>query len=187
MPVEDGEWDTGFQETEPSDLADAIPSGPESVEDDSTLDDTEPQGDPQVPDDGPPPEFDPRSKRDFEGLLYLGYLTDTFTVYGHSFVIHTLNTGEVLRVGQVHAEYANLISDMKAYQAAVISACITSVDGKSLPEPLSMRDDPLERARLRFQHVIEWFPPVLDAIYERYILLERKVDDLLDQMVKASG
>src|SRR5690606_21537006 len=123
----------------------------------------------------PIPEFDPRFREDFEGLLYLGRLTDSFTWLGHRFTIRTLTTGEVLEVGLLHRPYVNSYADVKAYQAAVVAACVEQVDGQPMPMPITNEVTDTE-SLTRFQYVLRaWFPPTLDAIYERYLLLERRV------------
>ena len=130
----------------------------------------------------PLPEFDPKHRLDFEGLLYLGALTDTFTYVGHSFTIRTLTTDEVLEVGLLHKPYVDSLADVKAYQAALVAACVIKVDGKPLPLPITddFADTPLAN---RFDYVRKhWFPPILDAVYEHYLILESRVDDVLRAM-----
>lgn len=130
----------------------------------------------------PLPEFDPRVREDFEGLLYLGRLTDSFEAYGHQFVIRTLSTGEVLEIGLLHKPYKDSLAEVKAYQAALVAACVVSVDGK--PMPLPVTNEPFDTALAnRFEYVKRtWFPPLLDVIYERFLLLEAKVDAVLAGM-----
>lgn len=206
MPLEDGEWiddtldEQGLQlpTAEEADLGDQSP-GPEGVEQDSALIDTEPQGSTQaeespsagtdIPDEQTDelPEFDPRVREDFEGLMYLGRLTDEFHWFGHHFVIRTLTTGELIEVGLLHKQYANSLADVKAYQALVVAACVVSVDGKSLPIPISNDKTDTELIN-KFEYVRErWYPPTLDAVYERLLLLEARVDEVIEAMAKAHG
>ncbi len=135
----------------------------------------------------PLPEFDQRVREDFEGLLYLGKLEATFEWMGHKFVIRTLTVGEVLEIGLLHKEYVGTLTDVKAYQAALVAACVVKIDRKSLPFPLTNEDDdtPL---RNRFEYVLRsWFPPTLDAVYEQYLLLEERVERVMEAMGKAYG
>ena len=195
MPVEDGEWDESPRPpvVEDAGLDDAHSYGPDGVERGSTVDDTEPHRESQVDESASPdpsddesvPEFDERHKRDFEGLLYIGHLQDEFVWFGHKFVIRTLKTGEILEVGLLHSKYVGSLSDIKAYQAAVIAACVVSVDGRPLPMPLSSKAEDTALYP-RFQHVLDWHPPVLDAIYEKFLLLEARVNEVIDAMVEAS-
>lgn len=148
--------------------------------------DTEPHGDP-LDETEPLTGFDERHKRDFEGLLYIGALEDSFDWLGHDFVIRTLTTGELLRLTQVHAEYVDTIGFDKAYQAAVVAACVVSVDGKPLPEPLERRASDIDVSRSRFKYVLGWYPQVLDVIYSKYRELEGRVEAVIDQMLKHPG
>jgi hypothetical protein len=133
----------------------------------------------------PLPEFDPRVRQDFEGLLFLGRLTHTFTWAGHEFIIRTLTTGETLEVGLLAKPYQGSMAAMKAYQAALVAACVDSVDGRPMPVPIT--DDARDTSTAnRFRYVLRsWFPPVLDAVYEQYLLLEERVTQVLDAMGKA--
>ena len=128
------------------------------------------------------PEFDPRVREDFDGLLYLGRLTDTFSFIGHTFVIRTLTTGEMLEVALLQKPYRESMGDMKAYQAALAAACVVSVDGKPMPLPIT--NEPVDTALVnRFEYVKRtWFPPLIDVIYERFLALEDRVDQVLVAM-----
>lgn len=135
----------------------------------------------------PLPEFDPKVREDFEGLMFLGALSDEFEWMGHTFLIRTLRVGEVLEVGLLHREYVGTVTDVKAYQAAVVAACVMQVDGRSMPFPITIEDADTA-LRNRFQYVLDkWFPPVLDVIYEKYLLLEARVERVMAAMGKAHG
>lgn len=190
MPVTEG--DEGVWEDPPvanvgttpgpgaSSQAPPHPTEPHPVANDGVESD---QGD----DEEPLPEFDPKVREDFEGLLYLGKLTAQFEWMGHKFTIRTLTVGEALEIGLLHREYVGTIADIKAYQAAVTAACVVQIDKRSMPFPITNEDEdtPL---RNRFQYVIDhWFPPTLDAIYENFLLLEARVDKVMEAMGKAHG
>lgn len=201
MPLEDGEWvDPALlaPPQAPADhlagLGDAHALGPEveapSIEEDSLT--TEPHpgtqttlGETEAGE--PPPEFDPKFRMDFEGLLYMGRLTDDFTWLGHHFVIRTLTAGEILEVGLLHRQYVGTLADVKAYQAAIVAACVVSVDGKPMPTPIT--NEVTDTGLLnRFNYVLRsWFPPVLDKVYEQYLLLEARVEEVIKEMGKAHG
>src|SRR5690606_3529884 len=121
------------------------------------------------------------------GLLYIGRLTDDFYWLGHHFVIRTLTMGEIIEVGLLHKEYAGSLADVKAYQAAVVAGCVVSVDGKPLPMPLT--NDPQDTELInKFQYVLRsWYPPTLDVVYERYLLLEARANQVIEAMGKAQG
>ena len=192
MPgLEDGDWDEQIeQEQGPSDNGINSTEGPGDP--DSIPTTTEPHQSLDEPFDETSeeedlPEFDPSHRLDFEGLLYLGKLTDTFTWLGHKFVIRTLTVGEILEVGLIHREHVGTLAEAKAYQAAVTAACVVSVDGKQMPVPLTNEKTDTLLIN-RFEYVLNnWFPPTLDAIYERYLLLEDRVQKVIDEMGKGSG
>lgn len=198
MPVEDGEWDEEPvlpPQAPPADEAHlaAPPHGPGGVEHDSASTSSEPhpaaQETPSAEPDEPEPlpEFDPKVRQDFEGLLYLGRLTDSFTWLGHRFVIRTLSAGDILEVGLLHKPYVGSLADVKAYQAALVAACVVEVDGKPMPTPLTNERADTELVN-RFEYVLRsWFPPTLDAVYERYRLLEARVEEVIEAMGKAPG
>jgi hypothetical protein len=201
MPIEDGTWEDHLEiddlleppATE-ADLRDQFINGPVSVEQSSAQPPTEPQQvlETEASSDAEPsepelPEFPTEFRQDFEGLLYLGKLTDDFTWLGHDYVIQTLNTGSLLTIGQLHKEYINTLADVKAYQALVIAASVVSLDGKSLPRPVTVDAKPDEELRSAFRYVLRWFPPTIDYIYERVMELEAKVDAVIASMAKAYG
>lgn len=131
--------------------------------------------------------FDERMKLPFEGLLYVGALTHSFTWAGHRFTIKTLTTDEICEVGLVHQPYVGTLAEMKAYQAAATAACIVSIDGRPLPFPIT--DDVGDTLlAVRFEYVRRhWAPAVIDVIYSQYLVLEQKVNEVLIAMGKASG
>jgi hypothetical protein len=144
------------------------------------------EGDGAAPEE-PLPEFDTRWREPFEGLVFLGRLQKTFRWMGHKFLIRTLVTDEVLEVGLLHAQYVNTLADVKAYQAAVVAACVIKVDDQPMPLPIT--DDQVDTPlAARFEYVLKhWFPPILDVVYEEYLELEVTVNKVLAAMGKAHG
>lgn len=193
MPVEDGHWEDDLEEDElldPPDEADLraqFAQGPVSVEQDSAQP-TEPQPEPEAESPSEDlPEFDPLYREDFEGLLYLGNLTDSFSWLGHHYVIKTLDTGSLIRIGLLHKDYANTLADVKAYQALIVAASVVTLDGKPLPKPVTANFEDEEELREAFRYVLRWFPPTIDHIYSKVMELEAKVDRILQEMAKAHG
>ncbi len=134
----------------------------------------------------PLPEFDARFRDEYEGLLYVGQLTRDFAFAGHRFRIRTMNMDEILEVGLISKEYAGTIADLKAYQTAMVAGCIVQLDGRPLPQPITMdpADTPL---RNRFDYILRnWFPVTIDAVYEQFLLLEVQVGQVLDAMRDAA-
>lgn len=199
MPLEDGEWDDATETIDTIDYREPgsqvstdsgsvePSSGPSRESHRATQDESSGSAEPSGTPEPDLPAFDPRYREDFEGLMYLGKLTDTFDWMGHRFTIRTLVTDEILEVGIVHKPYVGSLADVKAYQAAVVAACVESVDGRPISIPLTNNDEDTS-LRNKFNYVRRnWFPPVLDVIYEKYLLLEVRVSEVLDAMKKASG
>lgn len=135
----------------------------------------------------PLPEFDPKVRDPFNGLLFLGSLQDKFDWGGHSFTIRTLRSGELADVALAIKKYDGTDGEMKAYQGAVAAASLLDIDGEGFPLPTPIRSDEKEFDR-RFAYIMRnWFPPTLDAIYERYITLELTVREVVEAMGNRSG
>lgn len=133
------------------------------------------------------PGLDPRYAAEFDGLMYLGYLADTFVWCGHRFTIRTLTTGELMEVALVQRMYRDSMADSRAYTNAMVAASIVHVDGRPLPAPISrdMADTPL---MARFRYVCDkWYPWTVDQIYTRYLALEAKVSAVLVAMGEVTG
>lgn len=131
------------------------------------------------------PKFSDKFKNDFEGLLYVGKIVRSFKWMGHSFRIRTPYTHELLEIGLLHQPYIGTISDIKAYQSLVLAAVLVSVDGQSLPLPI---DDTLSHLEAKAKFINEhWYPWTVDALYEQYAILDAQIQQVIDNMGKASG
>jgi hypothetical protein len=135
----------------------------------------------------PLPEFDPKVRESFTGLLFIGKLQKEFRFLGHEFVIRTLTTDETLEVALLQRPYRDTMGDLRAYQAALIAACTVTVDGEPLQLPLT--NDPEDSGMAaRFRYVRKnWYPVVLDQVYEQYLLLEADVAEVIAAMGEARG
>lgn len=134
---------------------------------------------------GSPPAFDERFREPFTGLLYLGALTDTFTLWGHVFVIRTLTTEDIAEVGLLVRKYDGTVAHNAVYQAATLALAVVTVDGQPLPQPLGGGDLGLQA---KYDYVAKrWFPPVRARLWQKYFALEQVVDDTVEAMGKVSG
>lgn len=141
---------------------------------------------PSAPQDLEIIEFDPRYAEAFVGLLYLGRLEETFTLWGHEFVIRTLTTEEIAEIALIAKPYQDTLAQNAVYAAAVVAACVVTVDGQALPESIVRGDNSL--ASTKFPYVMKkWFPPVRDGIYQKYFALEVEARRVLAEMGKTSG
>lgn len=160
---------------------------------DTSGEDGEPQAPPSAAssedgrDDEPLPEYDPRYREPFEGLLYLGRLEETFRKWGHTFVIRTLTTEELVKVGMAVKPYEDTRASNAAYQAAVVAASVVTVDRQPLPSGITV-DDADDLLAVRFPYVLKrWMPPVREMVYSRCFALELTARKALDAMGEASG
>ena len=73
---------------------------------------------------------------------------------------------------------------MRAYADAIVAACIISVDGKPLPiTPLGPPENTLERVRAAYDYIsAHWYSWTIDAIYDRFRVLEGKVEEILEAL-----
>lgn len=135
-------------------------------------------------------EFDQRYRQPFEGLLFLGKLTKSFRWLGHEFTIRTLTVGELMEVGLLHRDYRGSLGETRAWQSAVVAACVERVDGQTLPVPPDMGgpDEPSALLKDRFDYVSKrWYPPTVDHVYEQYLILEAEVERTVDALGNRSG
>lgn len=140
-----------------------------------------------VREDYQPAEFDERYKEPFTGLLYLGHLEETFSIWGHTFRIVTPSRMERIQAGELHAPYVGTLAAEIAYQAILVATFLTDVDGHELPRPVIT--DPKENAvRDRFKWVAENLKdPVIDLVYEQVLKLDARVRDAVAAMGEALG
>lgn len=131
------------------------------------------------------PEFDPKWRQPFTGLLYVGALTESFKVYGHSFTIATPTLTEHLQIGQVIEPYQNTVMAEIAFQIARVAAYLTAIDGEELPRPIT--NNPKETSlHQRYQWVTDTLKrPVINKISDRCYELDAKVEGVLEAMGKA--
>jgi hypothetical protein len=131
------------------------------------------------------PSFDERYSEAFQGLAYLGSLTESFSWLGHEFVIRTLGVDEQLAVAQVTAKYKDG-GEQLAYVTAVVAMSIVTVDGEELPTPIGEDQLLAEWGHRRFAYVkANWFQPTINEVFQRYLQLEDKVAQVIEAMGKA--
>lgn len=129
--------------------------------------------------------FAPQVHRDVISLLRLGRIEDSFELYGHSFVMRTLNIEEEIAVEELlAAKFASSLNE-KASKTAYVSASLSLVDGEPLTRSLGMSEsNDLSRA---FDRVKKWYRPVIDKLFERYLLLEARQLEALSELEKKDG
>ena len=139
---------------------------------------------------GSPAEFsepDANWQTDFDGLLHIGRLYSKFEWLHHSFRIRTLNDRELLIVALLVAEWNETIGGTRAYATAMVALALEYVDGQPMPSPIGESADEIKWARERFNWTQRLFPYTIDAVYNRYLELEARVIQILNDMGKDSG
>lgn len=132
-----------------------------------------------------PREFDPKWREAFTGLLYVGALAESFSLFGHEFVVATPTQTERLQMGIVIKDYVDTIAGEQAYATVMVAAFLVSVDGYKLPEPVVT--NPKETAlHDRFRWVSQNLrKQVIERVYARCLELDAEVDGALEAMGKA--
>lgn len=121
-------------------------------------------------------------REDVNGLIWLGYLEDTFSFCGHNFVIRLLRGDEELLASLVTKEYAETLGQAKAHIWATVALALVAVDGA---EDFCPPGTPAKEsyARARFQWVTgNWYWPVAIFIFERYTALQTRQQEALEAL-----
>ena len=126
--------------------------------------------------------FPKEHKTPLMGLLFLGYLEDEFDYAGHRFVIHTLTQGELLIASNLIERYESTIGRNRAYKASILACAVKSVDGQPLYQPLSESEAKEDMTRKAFDVVLQWFPNVVDELYDRFEHLDRQVSSVVKSL-----
>lgn len=139
-------------------------------------------------------QFPADVQKSVEGLVWLGYLEDTFEFCGHTFGIRTLYGNEELQASLLCKEYTDTLGQVKAWTWAHVALALTSVDGKQDFCP-SIGPDEMEHARAKFKYVTtRWFWPVAEYIFTRFAVLQQNqlkaieaVQDLSNRSLRPSS
>lgn len=128
---------------------------------------------------GEAPEFPEELVQPLQELAVVGHLSDTFTYGGQEFVIRTLTIGEELEALRAAKKYDDLAATAggRVYATAMVAGSVQSLNGSPLVLPISEKQDV---ASLRFRKVLDWYWPVIEAVYFRYAKLEEKQKEVLD-------
>jgi hypothetical protein len=117
-------------------------------------------------------EFPPDVAEDVSGLLYLGQLTQHVSWAGHSFLLRTLRLHEELAIGLITRKYEETFTLGKAVAAATVGAALMEVDGVEFATPLG--PDAESSIDHKFHEVQKFFWPVIETLYEKYLLLQQR-------------
>lgn len=147
---------------------------------------TRPLTEEEVEEESPVTELSDEERDHFETLLTIGRVTRTFEVFGHKVQLSTVTTEEAMKVGLACKDYKGTEGYARAYQSAVVAACIRSVDGESWNNALSPGDeDGVYYEKLA--KVRRLYPLVVFEIYQRTLELEAEFAELVNKVGKARG
>jgi hypothetical protein len=115
------------------------------------------------------------------GLLFLGQLEKDVEYAGHTFTMHTLTEGDILRVGQLTGKYRGTLVEVESQRVFLVAAAVDYVDGLPLSQPISEDYDAIyEKSRV----VKQWFPAVVHGLYDEYSTLEKTAIDVSNALKK---
>ncbi|AON96891.1 tail assembly chaperone [Mycobacterium phage Tonenili] len=145
----------------------------------------------EVPEEHQDPEvteLTDEERSSFVSLLTCGRHSKKITVMGHSVVIHTLKTGDEMRVGLFTKKYLeSQMGFQRAYQVAVCAAGIREIQGQPLFRSLREVTDEDEIFDKNVEAVMELYPIVVTQIYQAIMDLEREYAQLAIKLGKLSG
>lgn len=125
--------------------------------------------------------------KDLHGLLMIGYLTGTFEWVGHRIVLRTLTTDEELIVASLVREWDATIGAPRAYATALAAMAVVSIDGMPMPMPLGETAGQMQGAIERFKYARRWYPTTIDMIYNHYLELEQRAQQVVSELGKDSA
>jgi len=118
--------------------------------------------------------FPPEVRQAVDGLMYLGYLTDSFSFAGHRFVLRTLYGNEELMADRLTKEYVETTGQARAYAWSRVALSLVSIDGQADFCP-PIGPDEYEHALGKFQYVTsKWFWPLGEYLFNRFAELQQR-------------
>ena len=126
-------------------------------------------------------QYDPAWLDTVEGLLYCGK-SKAFKIGPHQIVIKMPTSKETLEASKFIGPYTDTAGGLRALTIVTLAICIESVNGNPLPE--GMRADGSDTLETRFDWVGRYAPPIIDHIYNQYLILENEVREAIEDLGK---
>lgn len=129
--------------------------------------------------------FTPAVQKAVEGVAFLGRLTETVKLAGHSFGLQTLRPELKYAIGQVIQPYRNTLIADKIWRNAHIAAALTHVDGKAnFCDPIGPSIEDFIQGRLNYISDKDdgWYEPTLEYLWYQYQILELKASKAVEQL-----
>ena len=132
-----------------------------------------------------PIELTPEDELLFEELIMIGRRQKQVRVAGHHILLSTMNTDVELQIGLLTKEFMGSDAYARAYKAAVVAASVTEIDGRPVYQPLSPgEEDTTIIVRKKFERVREYYPIIVDMIYNHVMELEQELFPLVEKLKK---
>lgn len=124
-------------------------------------------------------EFPEGWKTEFEGLLYLGYLTERVQIPFHSFQLRTLKAVEKIEVSLLSKDLEGSLGYSRKYKALCVAAALVTVDGREILTP-NRAENAIPQ---KYRYVVEnWYDPVIDFLYVELDKLEGRVIQIMQEL-----
>jgi hypothetical protein len=147
----------------------------------------EPELDQEVDEALTPVEFDVRCREPFIGLLHLGSLEQKVQLYGHWFDLRTPSQRERLQIGPAIRAYQDTLTGEIAWMTGYVAAFLVAIDGMKPPEAVLRGAALPSGVAERLNWVLETIASkdLVNLLYERCLLLDGQVREVLEAMEKA--
>ena len=130
----------------------------------------------------------PEESDQFKSLMLVGRLSGTFVVYGHKIKLETTTVEEDIQLGMLVKKYQDSYAFQRAYRTAMVAAFLREIDGRPLVQSLgSFIGDDSTSVETKFDKLKEYYPAVIDEMYDRVQELEKKLMPILSRLGKTSS
>lgn len=105
-----------------------------------------------------------------EDLIFIGAVKEPITVFGHTWVLETLNSDQQLDVMTVTGNYDTL-TRIYAIKTEIVARALKEVDG-----------EPLNDLQEKIEFIKKLQQPVINKLYEEYEKIQTKQNETLKDM-----
>ncbi len=121
-----------------------------------------------------------------DGLAYLGHLEEEVPFAGHKFLLRTLKASEELEVALIAKEWQESFGMTKAHAWAHLAASLQAVDGDvNFCPPIG--PDSKQHLRAKFNFVTNWYWPVGEYLFGRYVELVQRMTEAIAEVEDLSS
>jgi SpoVK/Ycf46/Vps4 family AAA+-type ATPase len=123
--------------------------------------------------------------KEFNELIHIGHIVETFDWYDHKFELRTLKIEEELVIGQLVKEFKDSIAEEKAVAVAIAAASLVSINGK--PFMPQYEKSSYIWIKERFNYIKEnWHWIIVETINAEYIQLLAKLYQTIEDIENLS-